>query len=428
MISKAASSINPGASKSSSRPLIGLTELNLLYLCQRLPFPPNKGEKIRTFHQITHLRERGHEVTVCAPCENASDRIQAHQFSDRYGVKVFLKFLGNRPVRYFRGLLTRKPLSVAHFHAAPLQNEVDRLLESSNYSHIVCSSSSMAEYVFTSRALKRAQQQPRIAMDFMDLDSDKWRQYAAGSSPLSPMKAVYAREARLLARYEAAIYREFDLSLFISEDEVEQFRRVICNHEKLHSIGNGIDCEAFPPSPKMACGKPPTLLFTGVMDYRPNIDAVLWFHSSVWPRLTERMPGVKLVIAGMNPVDDIRELASDAGITVTGFIEDILPCFHQADIFIAPIRIARGVQNKVLQAFACKLPVVSTPTAASGIDCTPNRHLLLAQTAEQFLAQIAKLVEDEERYAALGREALDLIRNRYTWGKVLEDFIRLLEN
>ena len=176
--------------------------------------------------------------------------------------------------------------------------------------------------------------------------------------------------------------------------------------------------EFYPAKWKPATGKP-TLLFTGVMDYRPNVDAVLWFVENCWEKLREQHPGIEFIVAGMNPSTEIVRLKKMAGITVTGFVEDILPYYHRADIFVAPFRLARGVQNKVLQAFACGLPVVASPLGAEGINCKHMEHICLAQTPEDYMDSIRALLSDKGMSDAIGSKALQLIQCEFSWRRKL---------
>jgi sugar transferase (PEP-CTERM/EpsH1 system associated) len=271
----------------------------------------------------------------------------------------------------------------------------------------------MAEYIYQSSIIKRSNTKLRILMDFMDLDSDKWQQYAHISN--WPMKSIYQREAKLLSHYEAKITHDFDCCFFITDDEVELFKARVDNAGKVLTLGNGIDTKNFMPATVAPNNTAPVLLFTGVMDYKPNVDAVLWFVEQVWPTILVKYPDAQFIIAGMNPCSSVSELSKMQGITVTGYVDDILPYYHQADYFVAPFRLARGVQNKVLQAFACGLPVISSPMGAEGIACQEDHDILLANSAIEFVERIQYLVQNKALTEQLIINALSLVRQHYSW-------------
>jgi sugar transferase (PEP-CTERM/EpsH1 system associated) len=261
-------------------------------------------------------------------------------------------------------------------------------------------------------------------MDFMDVDSDKWGQYQQSSS--FPMSMVYAREQRLLAEYEKQIVKKFDASYLIAQAEVTLFNQKVMQSDKVHVMGNGLDTSVFYP-PKIKQPNPaPVFLFTGVMDYKPNEDAVIWFVNTCWPSIITLHPNAKFVIAGMNPSADINQLANDKNIEVTGFVDDILPYYHQADIFVAPFRLARGVQNKVLQAFACALPVISTPMGAEGILCQADQDILIASNGKEFIAQANQLIAQPKLAKSIGQSALQIIQKHYSWPSQLQPLVDLL--
>lgn len=395
-----------------------MTQVKTLYLAQRVPYPPNKGEKIRTFHQIKYLLDNNHEIFLCCPYVSDDELEHFAQFSDNYRIVMQNYKLGSRIIRYVSGMLANKPLSVTNFYSKGLQNIVDQVITKEAFDNIVCTSSSMAEYIFNSTALTDSIHKPRLVMDFMDLDSDKWRQY--GISSTIPLSWIYHRESVLLAKYELNIYHLFDKCIFISPAEVDLFcKNNECTDKPLAIIGNGIDSQVYAPPVQPPVNKDPVFIFTGVMDYKPNIDAVTWFADHVWPRVIKDYPESRLIIAGMNPAPGILALTKLNSIEVTGFVEDILPYYHQADFFIAPLRIARGIQNKVLQAFSCGLPVISTSMGAEGIDYTDGKNILIADTPDSFIDSIEMLINNKVLYQSLKDNALQLIKDHYSWNAKL---------
>ena len=399
--------------------------MNILFISHRVPYPPNKGEKIRTFNQVKFLSEKGNKVFVCAPLEQTGEIEHFNNLASKYHVDTSYGKLTNKPYRLLKGFFGGKALSIANFASSRLQKNIDNLLNNKKFDVIICTSSAMAEYIYKSNIFNALEKKPLLLMDFMDLDSDKWQQYANTASML--MKWIYLREAKILSKYEQQITQDFDTSFFIADAEVALFKTQAESSGKVLTMGNGMNTEVFVPAKEAPKNKEPVFLFTGVMDYKPNIDAVAWFVENVWSGILSKYPLSRFIIAGMNPSAAVKKLESVKGIEVTGFVDDILPYYHQSDYFVAPFRLARGVQNKVLQAFACGLPVISTPMGAEGIDCQKERDILIASTAEEFLSCIVRLEKEKEFRESIKNNALALIHKHYSWqGKlqVLDDVLQ----
>ncbi|WP_133470507.1 TIGR03087 family PEP-CTERM/XrtA system glycosyltransferase [Paraglaciecola marina] len=397
--------------------------MNILFLSHRVPFPPNKGEKIRTFNQLKFLGDSGHNIHVLAPFEEEQELDFFKTLEQQYcqvadGVK-----LSNKLLRLSTGLVKGKALSVANFYSKNLQQTFDKLVKNKKFDAIVCTASSMAEYIFKSHWLAE-NPCPALLMDFMDLDSDKWRQYSERST--LPMKWVYQRETRLISKFEINIAERFDACFFITNTEKELFNKGAPNTDNIFAVENGMDTQTFKPALLPIHSEQPVLLFTGVMNYAPNVDAVVWFVENAWSQVLAKWPEAKFYIVGMSPSDKVNNLSKQKGIIVTGFVDDILPYFHQATIFIGPFRIARGVQNKVLQAFACGIPVISTKMGAEGIRCKDKESILLANTPEDFINEIATLTLDKALSQKIAGNALAIIQQHYAWEGVLAPFDRVL--
>ena len=398
--------------------------MNILFISHRVPFPANKGEKIRTFNQIRYLADLGNNISVIAPIEMPEEVHFSNQLSEFTNISSDFSLLSAKPIRLITGFLKNKALSVANFYNTQLQKKIDSAIAQKRFDAIICTSSAMAEYIYKCSTLRSLKNKPLLLMDFMDLDSDKWQQY--GNTSSWPMKWIYQREARILSKYEQQITHDFDVSFFIADAEVELFKSQTSDTGKVLTMGNGMDTDLFTPAKINPENEAPVFLFTGVMDYKPNIDAVVWFVAQIWPVVLSKYPKARFVIAGMNPSSSVQELVKVSGIDVTGFVDDILPYYHQANYFVAPFRLARGVQNKVLQAFACGLPVISTSMGAEGIDCIENKSILIANTQAEFLLSIEKLEQDQQFREMIKDNALALIHDHYSWqGKlqVLDDVL-----
>lgn len=398
--------------------------MHILILSQRVPFPPNKGEKLRTFHQLEYLKRSGFKISLLAPYENEEELEYFSTLETQYCEHVITEKLAPKYLSLPIGLLTNKPLSVANFYNSNLQEKLDKLVISVNFDAIMCSASSLAEYVFLSKTLKTLHKQPRLIMDFMDLDSDKWKQYAQKST--FPMSFVYARENKLLSQFENKIAQHFDACIFITQSEINLFSKKAPSIKNIHAIENGIDRTMFFPPEQQRQVVQPVFLFAGVMDYPPNIDAVMWFVQNVWQQVLKNWPDAKFFVAGMNPIEKIQQLEKLQGIEVTGFVEDIKPYFDQANIFVAPFRIARGVQNKILQAFACGLPVIATSMGAEGVRYQEGQDIMLADSPEAFIDNISLLIADNVLYNKLSQNALENIKYNYSWDSKLAPLRELI--
>jgi sugar transferase (PEP-CTERM/EpsH1 system associated) len=398
--------------------------VNILLLSHRVPFPPNKGEKIRTFYQLKCLSELGHQIHLFSPYEDKADLAHFNTLGKTLCTTVNAAPLKHKALRLVKGIAKNQSLSIANFYDKNLQQHVDLFLSDNTVDAILCTASSMAEYIFKSSVLKTINKKPLLIMDFMDVDSDKWGQYKQNST--FPMSMIYAREQYLLSKYEKRIVEQFDACYLIAQAEVTLFNQQVIQSDKVQVMGNGLDTIAFYPAKEKKANPYPIFLFTGVMDYKPNVDAVVWFAEKCWGDIIKQHPRARFIIAGMNPNRDVMKLVDLTGIEVTGFVDDILPYYHQADIFVAPFRLARGVQNKVLQAFSCALPVISTPMGAEGIRCQADRDILIASSPEQFIQQANKLIDQPTLAQSIGESALQIIQQHYSWPSQLLPLVNFL--
>lgn len=392
--------------------------MKIIYLSHRVPFPADKGEKIRTFHQLKYLLAQGFEITVFSPVNDNNEALFAEQLEQALPIRVVTARLDPTWLRKLKGFLSQQALSVSHFYSASLEQQLKDAIDFSKPDAIVCTSSAMACYIENLLQNKVIPPSCRLLMDFMDLDSDKWQQYAEKANGI--WRWVYQREAKLIAKAEQTAQLIFDNCFFISENETNLFCAHGASKEKVSVLANGIDTGEFYPNHKVLKQDAPVFLFTGVMDYLPNEDAVLWFVKSCWEQILQRWPQAQFIIAGMQPSLKIQQLARLKGITVTGYVNDILPYYHQADVFVAPFRLARGVQNKILQAMACGLPVVTTTLGAEGIACENGEHILLADNEQDIITQVMAVLTEPELYAKLQQNGPALIQQKYSWEGVLQ--------
>jgi len=393
---------------------------DVLYLAHRLPYPPNKGDKLRSYHLLKHIGAR-HRVFLGTFVDDPDDlRHVASVRSFCADVHVSQLDPFRARLRSLSGLAANAPLTLPYYRDAALHAWVNRTLAEQRIDTIVVFSSAMAQYV-------PPEHPARVLVDFVDVDSAKWLQYA--DAKRWPLSWLYRREGTRLFEFERAAAHLATRSFFVTEAETELFRRLApATASRVETIGNGVDAEFFAPGewPSPFPAGSPTIVFTGAMDYWPNIDAVRWFAADVFPPLRAVVPGVRFAIVGMRPAPAVKALAGNS-IIVTGTVCDIRPYLHHAAVVVAPLRIARGVQNKVLEAMAMERPVVASDACATAIDAVVGRDLLGAGDAAQFVAAMESLLADPGRSAALGRAARRCILERYSWDAQLARIDRHLD-
>lgn len=395
----------------------------------RIPYPPDKGDKIRSFHEFCFLREKGWCIHLCTFVDDINDLPHTDTLRSQCITSSFHRLNNiHQKTSMALALCQRKPLSVGAFYNHRAQQYVNKVLSDYPVRAVICFSSSMAEYIFRSK-LKEKSPKPRLIMDLIDVDSEKWQQYACRSGKLRSW--IYMLESKRLALYEKQIVDAFDATTVVSEAEADLLRKRTGGGGKIHAVPNGVDTVYFHPASKQIAGKNRkpccTLIFCGLMDYYPNVDAVVWFAKEVLPRVRKRIGEVQFNVVGAKPAREILKLTDNPDVKVLGRVEDVRPHVRQADISIAPIRIARGIQNKVLEAMAMAKPVVATEQAFEGIEAVPGRDLLVTKAEPDAYAEaIATLWEQPVLAEDLGKNARQVVENSYNWNARLEKLHALL--
>lgn len=402
---------------------MGAPTRELLFLTQRIPYPPIKGEKIRPLQILRHLRQTFLVHLGCL-VDDDSDWQHLGILRELCGETYFAP-LNPRvaKVTCLRGLAGRRPLSVPYFHHRGLARWVRDLLARRRPAAVFVCSSAMAQYVGRAEALPRAS-----VIDFADVDSDKWRQYAE-TRPW-PMSWVYRRESRTLLDFDRGVAGRFRASTFVSAAEAGLFRRVAPEvAAKVHHVDSGVDHEYFSPAPEHPRPFPaggPALVFTGTMSYWPNADAVSWFAHEVLPDLRRARGDIRFFIVGSSPTEKVRRLAKLPGVFVTGRVPDVRPYLAHAAMVVAPLRVANGVQNKVLEAMAMSRLVIASRRALGGVSVEPGRDLIAAETAAEFARAIVEHLAAGDA-PAFGARARARVLERYDWSRNLQAFDRLLD-
>jgi sugar transferase (PEP-CTERM/EpsH1 system associated) len=382
---------------------------DLLYLVHRMPYPPNKGDKVRSYHLLKHLVSQ-HRVFLGTFIDDPADEPYIDTLRALCaGLHVARLDPRSAKLRSLRGLLQGDALTLGYYRDAGLSQWVARTLGANDIRTAVVFSSSMAQYVEHVPDL-------RVLIDFVDVDSAKWTDYAKARH--WPASWLYQREGATLLAYERAVAATVHRSFFVTDKEVELFNRLAPEcAEHVQAMGNGVDTTFFATDPERInpfdADEIP-IVFTGAMDYWPNADAVTWFAQEVLPTLRSQWPAVRFSVVGRSPSPEVRALAGDA-VRVTGTVPDVRPWLQHAAVVVAPLRLARGVQNKVLEAMAMSCPVVAATRCAETIDAEVGVHLVAASTAADYVREINGLLSERDRATALGCAARSRVVTRYGW-------------
>lgn len=375
--------------------------MDILFLAHRAPYPPDRGDKIRSHHVLRHLAAQA-RVHLIAFADDAADQVVPHDLAAALASATIVPRRKPRALAAIEALATGRPVSLAAFDAVAMRRAVRDLLDRHAIDAIYAFSGQMAQYLPSGGA--------RVVMDFVDVDSAKFAGYAGEGS--APARWMMRREARLLGAFERAVAARADASLFVSAAEAALFREG-GGTGRIVAIENGIDAASYDPArivPVAADG--PLLLFTGQMDYRPNVEAVCWFARDVLPLIHATHPDATFAIVGRAPTAAVRALASDR-IRVTGAVDDVRPWLAAASVCVAPLQLARGIQNKILEAMAMARAIVASPAAAEGIDHLGT--IRIGADAAGFAQAVTALLDSPGDAAAQGRLARMQVMARYAW-------------
>jgi polysaccharide biosynthesis protein PslH len=387
--------------------------VRVLFVCHRVPFPPKRGGKIRPFNIIRHLTASGHRVTVASLARDEQERVDARgleQHCERTLVEVVPAAAAwTRTVAL---LPTTTPSSFGYFHSSALAQRIDAELRQ-DYDLVFVHCSSVAPYVRNARTLR--------ILDYGDVDSQKWRDYS--THRLFPLSVGYWLEAVKLERVERALSTGFDFCTCTTRGELESLRELGIETPS-DWFPNGVDTDYFAPS--AAPYDKNLVAFVGRMDYFPNQQAVLAFCRDVLPQLRAHRPQVRFAIVGADPSREIRDLGKLPGVEVTGSVPDVRPHVTRAALTVAPLAIARGTQNKILESMSMGVPVVCSVRAAGGVDAVAGEHLLTADGAAAYASAITRILDsaaERERLARAGRER---VLSHHSWASSMRRLDQLI--
>jgi sugar transferase (PEP-CTERM/EpsH1 system associated) len=392
--------------------------VKILFLCHRIPYPPDKGDKIRAFHELRAMATR-HEVdlfTLADQPEDLAYRKELLEYCRQVKVARINPMLAR--LRALPYLLTPTALTLPYFYSGELAAAVRNALRTTSYDRIFVYCSSMTQYV------ERVEGIP-IIIDLVDVDSDKWAQYATFSK--FPFSAIYRREALALKRYEQAICRQSSCAVVTTEREAQLLRQ-ITDAVAVHVVPNGVDCGYFDSTAAPRDRTVPTVIFTGDMSYFPNQDAVTFFAQQVLPLIRRSVEGTRFLIVGRNPGKKVLQLQAIEGVEITGFVPDVRTYLAKAHVAVAPFSIAAGIQNKILEAMAYGLPVVATSRTAQGLSPKVAALVDRGDTPQEMAARVAHLLSNPEFADRKGLESRTCVAEEYKWDQALGRLLQLIEH
>jgi sugar transferase (PEP-CTERM/EpsH1 system associated) len=389
--------------------------VNVLFVCHRFPYPPVRGGKIRPFNIIRHLGTHA-QVTVASLLRSEDER-RAGEGLAQHCRRIIAEDISPLAAawRMAARLPTPAPSSFGYFHSPTLAARIARELATGGYDLVFVHCSSAAPYVAGHVGAVKI-------LDFGDMDSEKWAMYATERS--FPLSAGYWLESVKLRRVERTLAGRFDLCTCTTAAEWESLRE-LGTARATGWFPNGVDSEYFRPDSDSL--DPDLICFSGRMDYFPNQQAVRRFCDDVLPLIRERRPATRFIIVGADPAPSIRRLAERPGITVTGTVPDVRPHVRRAAVSVAPLDVARGTQNKILESMAMGVPVVCTPLAARGVDAEPGQHLLAASGPRATADAVLTLLEDPVQRRALAARARQRILSHHSWSSSLRRLDGYLE-
>lgn len=389
--------------------------LKILYVCHRFPYPPKRGGKIRPFNMIKHLSHAGHQVTVASVVRSEEEAHEGEGIRDYCA--NYLMGLVTAPAATMRMLAKLPqlvPSSMGYFYSPRLKHRIRQALRDTRFDFICVHCSSAAQYVEDVAHI------PKM-LDFGDMDSQKWLIYSRVRS--FPLAWGYAVEGAKLQRTEAMLARKFDYCTCTTRAELETLDSYGTG-ARTGWFPNGVDAEFFCPGPEPY--DPHTLCFVGRMDYYPNQQAMFEFCQHVLPRLRARRPALRLLIVGANPSRAVGRLGRLPGVTVTGSVPDVRPYVRQAALTVAPLTIARGTQNKILESLAMGTPVVASTLAAGGVDAVPGEHFLTASTPQDYIEAILELLDKPERRQQFARAGRERMLSHHNWASSMQKLDALI--
>lgn len=388
--------------------------MKVLYLVHRLPYPPDKGDRIRAYHLLKYLAKhvRVHLASLADEPVEASTVKALEQICERVAIVP----LGS--TRWLRGLASvarGRSVTEGVFSSPTFRQVLKEWTQDTHFDVALASASSMVPYLRS----KELRSVPAV-IDLVDVDSQKWFDYAEGRRGLKTV--LYRLEGKRLRQLERDLPTWARAVTLVSEGEAAIYRR-FCSRGPVHVVTNGVDFDYFQFRQQAT---EPACVFVGAMDYLPNVDGAVWFCKHVWPELHQSRPELRFYLVGRKPTREVAQLGRVPGVEVVGQVPDVRPYLDKSSVAIIPLRIARGVQNKVLEALAMGKAVVASPESLAGLRATPGLHLLAASTPQEWKDSIRRLLDDEDLRRQLGTAGRQYVEENHCWDRCLEPLLSLL--
>jgi sugar transferase (PEP-CTERM/EpsH1 system associated) len=387
----------------------------ILYLAHRLPYPPDKGDRLRTYHILRFLSQAAgiHLASLADEPFGVDSRARLSSVCERVEIVSLEKLL--RPLRAAGSFFLGRTVSEGAFASSRLRSLIREWAGTTRYHGVVASASSLAPYL----QLPELRGVP-LFVDMMDVDSRKWFDFAG--SKFGPRAVLFRAEGRRLRRLEQQLGTLCKAVVVVSQGEADIYRQN--GGRGVHVVPNGVDLNYFLPQGDLLTE--PRCIFVGALNYQPNIQGIRWFCREVWPNVVRQRPNARLSIVGRRPSPEVRELGSLPGVDVIGQVPDVRPYLARARVAVAPLQIAPGIQNKVLEGLAMGKAVVASPASALGLAVEPGIELLVAAAPDEWAQSICKLMDDESWARRLGEAGRRYVEEHHRWEKCLEPLKEIL--
>lgn len=396
-----------------------LMRAKILYITHRVPWPPDRGDRIRTWHVLKYLSVRADVDLVCLADEPVSASTLTELRRVTHQLAIIPHAGKKRYVAGLRSLLSGGTVTEGLFDCPQLKSTLRAWDQGVSYTALLASSSGIARYL----SAPFMQQTVTRWVDLIDVDSQKWLDYSQAAR--FPMSWVYRTEGERLRTVEQKLAATCDRLLVVSEAERNLFRS-FCQTACISAVSNGVDSQYFAPSQNgtmddFSC------VFVGVMNYKPNADAAVWFAKHVFPKIRERYPAAVFRVVGKSPTPEVQALSAVDGIEVTGSVPDVRPWLHRSTCAVVPLQIARGIQNKVLEAMACGRPVICSPAPLKGLAAEPGLHLLQADTAAEWVESVSRVFDNVQLQQELGMAGAAFVQLHHSWDHCLSSLDQIME-
>lgn len=386
--------------------------MRIFVLLSRVPYPLEKGDKLRAFHQIKEL-SKNNEIILCA-LNPVSDLDKQKAFSKLQPYCLSINFLDlPAPIRYLNTLFAlfgNKPVQTGYFRNRKAAKEIKRLINTYKPDHLYCQFIRTTEYLKDIKIPK--------TVDYQDVLSYGIKRRMDKVSVFK--KPFFKLEYTRLLRYESKVFEMFDNKTIISIPDRDLIPHP--DKEEIHIIPNGVDHSFFKPMDKE---KKFDIVFTGNMGYPPNVDAAEYLAHSIMPLVWKKIPDATLMLAGASPANRVTSLESDR-IKVSGWMDDIRDAYASAKVFIAPMRIGTGLQNKLLEAMSMKLPTITTPLANDALNAKDGQEILIGENANELASNIIELLENNENHNRIAQNGYDFVHKHHSWEMATEKLHRII--